>query len=377
MRRVHHYTEAEARDFFERLQVYTDAYLAAAIPQIRGKRSSNYYEDWTQGHPIGSVLHWNGGVSFAGMIRFFILNHVASSHAVVGKSLDPRFAQLRRDLKLEADLRAEVCQIVPPDKVAWHAGWANRFTYGIECRNAGVLRAEPRTRKIVGEVKHPDLFSCRDLSAADCKFFWWPSAWTTPFQGEVVKVNGVWHETWSRGQLATVVTLLRYLSSLHPGALDPVWMLAHHQVEATKSDVVLPVPLHELRHAVLFSDQHVDDLEWLASGFDDVEEVAEEDVDDPWMLREMGERQGDRAEEDLYGFTVDTPISGAVDAPEEGVESLRRLGFWLGSGRQVDADALRRSVRVYQRGHRLDVDGKLNRATLAMLDRDLRAWRIR
>lgn len=373
MERVYHYTEAEARDFFERLQVYTDAYLSAAIPQLKGQRSSNYYEDWSEGHPIGDVLHWTGGISYVGTIRFFILNRIASSHAVVGKSLDPRFAQLRRDLKLEADLRAEVCQIVPPDKVAWHAGWANRYTYGIEVRNAGVLRAEPVSRKTIGDIRHPEIFSCKDLSAEECKFFWWPNSWTTPFKGEVVKVNGVWHESWSRGSIATVITLLRYLNSLHQGAIDPVWMLAHHQVEATKSDVVLPVPLHNIRYDVLFSNQHVDDLEWLATGYDDVEEVADPDDDDPWMLRQMGERQADRVEEDLYGFTFEPRvISGVVDLPEEGVTALDRLGFCV-----ANPEAIRRSVRIYQRGRRIDVDGKLNDATMAALDRDLRAWRIR
>jgi N-acetyl-anhydromuramyl-L-alanine amidase AmpD len=381
MNRVVHHTEAEARDFFERLATYAAEYVRIAIPQVhRHWPSGNCYEEWRFDHPIGNVLHYTAGVSFAGTIRHFVLGSRASSNWVVAKALDARFDRIRADLGLDAALRAECVQVVPPTLPAWHAGWMNRLTTGIEVRNAGVLRAYPKDRGEPGQrsMTRNAFFEYAGRDVDDLDFFWWGEGWTKRFEGEVLEVNGSWWESWSRGSIATVIALLRYLNALHPGRLDPVHLLAHHQVAAAKNDVVLPVDLDLIRTAVLFDDRHVDDLEWLAE-YDDCEDGFE-DVDDPWMLRESDERQSDRAEEDLDGFEPGARISGA-DLPDWAIEALRRFGFFVGHSNgtnvEVDEEAVRRSTRIYQRGRNLTVDGVLGPATAAALDRDLRTWRLR
>lgn len=372
MKRVSMYTEAEARDFFERLNTYAAEYVRIAIPQIHQHwPSQNCYEEWKRDHPLGNVLHYTAGVSFAGTLRHFTLGSRASSNWVVAKALDARFDQLRHDLELENALRAECVQVIPPTLPSWHAGWVNRLLTGIEVRNAGVLRAYPKKKGEPGQrsMSRNAFFEYAGWDVDDLNFYWWANGWTQPFKGEVLEVNGSWWESWSRGSVATVITLLRYLDALYPGCLDPVFMLAHHQLSSKKNDVVLPVDLDLIREAVLFSTAHVDELEWLAE-YDDFEDGFE-DVDDPWMLRESDERQADRAEEDLDDFDP-LKIEGTVDAPEETVEALRRLGFHV-----PDAEAVRRSVRIYQRGRDLNVDGDAGPATNGALDRDLRSWRIR
>lgn len=382
MKQVIHYSEAEARDFFERLATYSAEYVRVAIPQAHKHwPSSNCYDEWKLGHPIGNVLHYTAGVNFAGTIRHFVFGNRVSSHVVIAKALDRRFDQLRRDLELDVALQAECVQIIPPTMPSWHAGWVNRLVYGIEVRNAGVLRPYPKAKGTpgAGGMSHEAFFKypAEKFDVDDLDFFWWYKGWTTKFEGEVIAINGSWWESWSRGSVATAIVLLRYLNSLYPGQLDPVFMIAHHMQNKVKNDVVLPVDLDRFREAVLFSEEHVDDLDWLAA-YDDVEDGFE-DLDDPWMLRELDERQADRAEEDLEGdhdpyATLDrrASIAGTVDKLEEGVEALRRFGFYV-----LDEDATRRSARIYQRGRDLGVDGVLGPKTLSALDRDLKKWRIR
>jgi len=376
MKRVEHYTQAQARDFFERLAVYSAEYVRVAIPKLHPHwPSTNHYDEWQHGHPIGHTLHYTAGTNFAGTLRHFVLQHRASTQWVVAKALDRRFDQIRKDLDLAKDLRSEAVQVVSPDHPAWHAGWVNRYLAGTEIRNAGILRPHLKGKPIHPGVSWNAFFM--DADPEELEFFWWPEGWTTPFRGEVIRVQSpkgvTWWESFSRGSVATVITILRYLNAMYPGELDPVWMLAHHNLNPQKNDIVLPLDLQAIRHAVLYSTDHVDDLEWLAE-LDDVEDKFE-DQDDPWMLRELDERQADRAEEDLDDFNP-LEIEGDLDTPEETVEALRRLGYYVGWP-EVDQDAVHRSVRIFQRSWSLSVDGDAGPKTRGALDRELRRWRIR
>lgn len=382
MKQVIHYTESEARDFFERLATYSIEYLRVALPQVhRHWPSGNHYGEWRNGHPIGHTLHYTAGVSFAGTLRHFVLGSRASTNWVVAKALDRRFDDVRKSLDLENVIRAEVSQIVPPEKPAWHAGWVNRLLASTEIRNAGILRPWPKAKGDPGQrgMTRDAFFEYPEYDVDDLNFYWWASGWTQEFKGEVIRVEtprGVsWWESFSRGSIATSIVLLRHLNSLYPGSLEPVWMTAHHMLNPRKNDVVLPVDLDKYREAVLFSSEHVDDLDWLAA-YDDVEDGFE-DLDDPWMLRELDEMQADRAEEDIdEDFNPDaTPwnrIKGKVDRLDEGIEALRRLGFYVEGEENV-----RKSARMYQKGRDLEADGVIGPKTLSALDRDLRTWRLK
>lgn len=367
-----HYSKVEALDFFERLAAYSAEYVRRAIQKIHKHwPSRNHYDNWSgvDEEPRGHLFHYTAGTSFAGTIRHFTLGHRASANFVVAKALDRRFDELRRDLKLAGDLSAEAVQVVAPTKPAWSGGWVNRFLASTEARNAGVLRPYP---KKLGDppsraMSRAAFFEYASWDVDDLDFYWWPGGWTAKFRGEVLLVNGSWWESWSRGQLATIVTLLRYVNALYDGSFDPTWMLAHHQTNAGKNDVVLPVDLDQLRRAILWSTEHVDDLEWLAA-YDDCEDGFE-DLDDPWMLRELDEAQGDRGEEDLDDY--EDLIEGRVDEASETGEALRRLGYHVAT-----PEALVRSVRIYQRSRDLRVDGDAGPDTRGRLTRDLREWRI-
>lgn len=374
-----HYSELEAQDFFERLEAYSAEYVRHAIPGIyRHWPSGNFYDDWNADDPIGNVLHYTAGTKFAGTIRHFVLGNRASSNWVLAKALDRRFEEARKNLELDADLRAEVVQVVHPRHPSWHAAWVNRLCTGLEFRNAGILRAHPAEKSPGQRSMTPEAFfeyGNSRFEVEDLKFYWWPNGWTEEFGGEVVAVGDSWWESWSRGMIATAIAILRYLVALAPDKIDPVYFLAHHQTSARKNDIALPIDLDLFREAVLFSKEHVDDLEWLAE-YDDVEDGFE-DVDDPWMIRESDERAYDRADEDLDGFDPKTvldrgrEISGSVDRLAEGIEALRRLGYLV----DVDENA-RRSARIFQRSRGLEVDGIVGSQTLAALDREMRRWRI-
>jgi hypothetical protein len=369
---VEQYTQAEARDFFARLAVYSAEVIRVTMRPIQKFwPSKNHYEEWKDGGPIGHVLHYTAGTKFSGTIRHFVLEHVASSNWVVSRGLDPAFSELRRKLELDRDLRAETVQVVHPDHPSWHAGWVNRFLAGTEVRNAGILRPWPRKRGAPPALTHGigmEAFrACADSDPNDLDFYWWPEGWTAKFTGEVTNVRGTWWETWSRGSVATVIVLLRYLSAMYPGMLRPEWMMCHHNLNPQKSDCVYLPNVGAIREAVLYDRTHVDDLEWLAD-LDDVDESFE-DADEPWMMRELSHRQGDRAEEDLDGFDPNHDQGCAVS--EEVKEGFRRLGFYVET-----AEALRSSVRTFQRGRELEVDGITGPVTRAALEKELKKWRL-
>jgi hypothetical protein len=371
-----HYTEAEARDFFERLATYSVEYVRVALPQVHKHwPTHNNYDAWRKDGPIGHVLHYTAGVHYSGTIRHFVFGNRASTQWVIAKALDRRFDDLRKDLELDGALYSEAVQMIPPTQPAWHAGWVNRFLAGTEIRNAGVLRPYPKKKGKPGQrsMSRAAFFEYAGWDVDDLNFFWWYEGWTREFKGEVLEVNGSWWESFSRGSIATAITILRYLNSLYPGALEPVWMLAHHQTNARKNDIVLPVDLDLFREAVIYSSEHVDDLEWLAA-YDD-EEDGFEDVDDPWMLRELDENQADRPEEDLDDFDPYeriAKVTGRIDSVEEGQEALRRLGYYVATD-----EAIATSTRTYQRSRDLGVDADIGPITLGALDRDLRQWRLR
>lgn len=375
-KRVTQYTVEEARDFFERLRAYSAEYVRVGIPQIhRFWPSRNHYEDWRDDvGPIGNVLHHTAGTNYAGTIRYFTLEHSASSNWVVGKALDRRFDDLRAKLDLAKDLRAEVCQVVGPEHPSWHAGWVNRFLTGIECRNAGCLRPVPRGRPVhpTSNLTRDEFFACGDLDLEQVDLYTWPNGWTTRFTGGATRVRSVggasFWESWSRGQVATVVTILRYLNSLFPGRLRPEYLLAHHETNGGKPDVVHGLDLRAIRRAVLYSREHVDDLAWLAD-LDDCEDGFR-DLDDPQLLRDEAVRQGDRQEDDLTDFDPGAVV-GAVDTLEEVRTSLLLLGYHVDEEEKVAE-----SVRIYQRSRDLVVDGVAGPQTQKALDRDVRGWRL-
>jgi len=370
---VEHYTQAEARDFFARLAVYSAEMVRVSMKAVHPFwPSKNRYDEWDGGAPIGHVLHFTAGTKFAGTVRHFILEHRASSNWVVSRGLDPAFAEVRRKLDLTGDLRAEVVQTVPPEHPSWHSGWVNRFLAGTEVRNAGILRPWPKKKgkppALVQGMSQADFFSQASADPKDLDFYWWPEGWTSKFTGEVTNVRGSWWETWSRGSVATVVVLLRYLSAMFPGKLRPEWMLCHHNLHPQKNDCVYMPDAAAIREAVLYDRTHVDDLPWLAE-LDDVEDAVQ-DSDEPWMLRATAEQQGDRAEEDVDGFDPNE-IEDAIDTPAETREALRRLGYYVETEETLTA-----SVRTFQRSRELSVDGVAGPRTRGALEKELKKWRL-
>lgn len=376
MKIIKHHSQRDALDFFERLGAYSADYVRSFLPSVHHSwPSNNLYGKWDEGCPIGAILHYTAGVNYASAIRHFVEGKRASAHWVVSKTLDRRADALREQYDLSDDLRADACQVISPSCPAWHAGWVNRFLLGVEVRNAGVLRPYPKDpprgmprKPPKVDMSRADFFAFKDWDVDDLDFYWYPEGWTYPFNGEVLKVGGSWWESWSRGSVATAIVLLRYANSINQ--MDPTWFLAHHNTKSTKNDIVLPLPLDKVRDAVLFDSSHVDEIEWL-SEFDDSEDGYEE-VDDPWMIRDLDRIQSDRAEEDLDGFDRDDD-EGFSTSPRTrfASQALRMLGYYVP---EDDESRFIRAVRIYQKSRNLTVDGDVGTQTTRALNKDLEDW---
>ncbi|MBF0318165.1 MAG: N-acetylmuramoyl-L-alanine amidase [Nitrospirae bacterium] len=101
-------------------------------PYFKGKLSPNVYAGRLKGHLEYIIIHYTVGVSFKGVVDFFMTPEKTSAHFVVD-----------RDGAME--------QIVSLNDAAWHAGkssWGghnglNSYSAGIEIINAGYVRKTP------------------------------------------------------------------------------------------------------------------------------------------------------------------------------------------------------------------------------------------
>jgi N-acetylmuramoyl-L-alanine amidase len=122
------------------------------------EESPNQSGPFEAGFPDTLVIHYTAGASFDSAVRWLMNpKSKASAHLVVGK-------------------QGEVAQLVPFDRIAWHAGrsrWKkrsglNRYSLGIEIDNAGLLEKRaggyytwfdtriPEERVVLARHKHED-----------------------------------------------------------------------------------------------------------------------------------------------------------------------------------------------------------------------------
>jgi hypothetical protein len=352
-------SKAEAEDFFSQLRRFSKRLVNKALPGTAD--SSPNMKPYSKGKPKGAILHYTASGNWQSPVKWFNDFKVCSAHVVVAHNLDPIAAGLADDLPLVKALPVTVIQCIDPRQAAWHATWANGLCYGIENRNAGLVK--------------------RDNPSAPWRH--WPPAkgnpdeWTSlapkTGQGYVATSDTLGYEPYSKAQLAANVILLRYVGALGGAALEPHWVLPHSAVQGNKYDTGPLFPIHEIRRLACI-DTAADPMTALETIEPD-EATSGDDLDIPPTgehLEQAPLQEREAIEAAIAGLAVvEAHIPNKPHAFAHLVRpSLDKLGFFVPSPpdpRVVDV-WLRRALWIFQTGIKIEatcVPDDVTRAKLA------------
>lgn len=356
-----------ATDFFEQWRAFSvDALRALGLPVDPGGKTRK----WKHGQPIGLIEHYTAGVGWRGSINWLqgAHNKNSSCHAFVLdrklKELDPilsLYPLVGEHLHCTAFLLSDI------DEGTWHAGWVNSLCFGIENRNAGLLKGEQEDWR------------------------WWAKGWTAKFPHEKlgktpVSIDGQWWEPYTYWQIADNIIIGQMLRARFDGKLDPSWFLPHSATSTGKSDTGRAYPLNDVREAV-FNDVAVTDLGFLQDFkadpmyMDAYDEELDEDIL-VGMAASHADRPGgmdddewDDACASVSALTEDGPWRDELPAVRR---ALHALGYYVPATSDTGLDTwTKQAVWTFQRSHGLKTDGiPGNKETQPALAQRLKRFKI-
>lgn len=331
-------------DFFEQLQIFSERVFAHL--GFTEKTSPWQGNKFKNERPIGAILHYTGSSNIRWTLRWFMQRQqeaMASAHVVVADGWPEGWLELAKDLDLVQVLPAAVVQCVPPDKLAWHATWANSTCYGIEMVNAGELRF------------------------LDGQWVWWADNWTRPWRAmgavpkEPILMYGRYWEPYTSEQLLSVIEVSRQVQQLH-GSLEPYMVVGHEQVTAQKLDPGPLFPIHGVRQALHEPGVDVSGYQWyrkyIMNKYDG--ERWRNDAVRGWLGNTMVYLSVDPA--DVWP-TFSQIVQSQFLMPRSGFgvtgkTVLRLLGYYVDSPGVVGLSLEeKRSIEVFQKMMSLKVDG--------------------
>lgn len=230
----------EARERLDQLYSYSqDTAKVLGVPFELSKK--NNYGPFAEGKPIGGIMHYTASNAAYSKKRPYGRYPVLRQrfarggrqgvgiHFIVWDCHMPRFAELKDRYPLLDDLPTEVA-FMGDDLAFWHAGAANRWSYGIEIRNIG------------------------QLTKSGQSFFW--SKGRNRYNGrEPIQVGNSYWEPYTRAQMSAVLWINRTMSALHP--IQPERLLGHTHISNTRIDPGPHFPIHEIRkHSLDDSEQY-------------------------------------------------------------------------------------------------------------------------
>jgi N-acetyl-anhydromuramyl-L-alanine amidase AmpD len=300
------FSEKQAGQFFRDLRAASVEFLQHhGLPIDQGRKR---YATWKEGYPIGVTAHYTAGVTWKGTVNWLNdgtnKNSVSCQMLILDRML-PEYQDITDRYPALRDLRVTTIMLSDGIIPCWHAGWVNKFTFGIENRNAGQLKYDRG------------------------KWYWWAKKWCAEFPVEglgktPVNFGGQWWEPYTFGQICDNILVCQMLHSIYP-KLSPSWFLPHSATTGTKYDTGRAYPLDKVRSAV-FSQKHVEDLIWLHDyryNTKYMEDYAEEE--DNEFLLEMAFKQEDRFD---YDDARELPKMVMEEPPEADLQYLIQEGEW-------------------------------------------------
>ena len=309
------FSKTQAEEFFGALRAASVEFLKNhGLPLDQGRKS---YSSWKRGYPIGITEHFTAGVTWKNTVRWLNdggnKNSVSCQMLILDRMLPDYKVAISKypvlhDLQVTAILMSS--GVVP----CWHAGWVNKFTFGIENRNVGTL------------VKR------------DGQWRWWAKQWNAVFPVEglgktPIDLSGIWWEPYTYGQLCANILVGQMLHCLYP-SMDRRWFLPHSATTGTKRDTGPLFPLNKMREAI-FDQIPMSSLDWLEDFAADPEYmVGYDDDNDQEFMEEMASRQDGR-----LGSLEDVEFRDKV--PEAELQVLVEDGSW-----KTELPAIRRALNL-------------------------------
>lgn len=345
----------EAEQFFAQLKEFSAAYLAKlGLPP-----ESPWQKKGAGGHtPTGAVLHYTANNSLSGTLKWFCHEPhgaKASSHVVISFRREPDAEALVKRWPLVDMLPVTVVQCVEPWDIAWHATWVNAFTYGIENVNAGELRHDKDSGKLLHwvplKVGMPE----------------WTSPWANPGGKQPLSELG---RTWDNYPAAQVQANIQVLDAVQGlfNSLQANYVLGHEQVQgkltpgtagSQKRDPGPLFPLPQIREAVLAP----------RGGFLGLYE-ADPHYMDHWRERTVREAVSAVTGLDETTATAWAKLKQAFANDTMNVEVLRLgmklLGYWTESGPTWTPNE-RAGVTIFQTMMGMVADGVVGPKTRAAI----------
>lgn len=292
----------EAREILDQLRSYTIEVAKFLGVSAKGQRI-NSYGPFDVGMPNGAITHYTASNSAVttknpyGRIPVLLTRFMPGGAQGVGVQfivwdrLEERFTEIRKRYSALDCIPSEIFFF--GDKLAfWHAGWANRWAYGIEIRNCGQL-----------------------MKSGD-NFFWGKIKYSGR---EPVKIGNSYWEPFTRAQMVSTLLIHRWMASLN--TIRPERFLGHVHVSNTRVDPGPHFPIDLMREYALFKKNiPIDRVAFLNSYSDN--QVMDGKSKDP-LIREIEIHEG-KYRDARDGVPIDAPMQPTDEQGEAMIESARK-----------------------------------------------------
>lgn len=354
-----------ARETLTQLAAYTKA-ICKFVGTSYEQKGRNHYGPFKDGKPFGAINHYTASNAAASKDKPYgripvLLERFARGgkqgvgiHFIVWDYRIPRFDEMRDRYPLIKDIPSEIF-FFGDDLAFWHAGWVNRWSYGIEIRN------------------------CGQLVHKNGVYFW--SSGQHRYEGrEPIKIGNSWWEPYTRSQMGSTLLIHRWMSALHD--IRPEWFLGHVHVSNTRVDPGPHFPIHEMREFGLTQTEvPLSSVAFLKEFVDDNMIREETFVSEDSLHKGLYRNDWDGVDPDFDPEAVDY---GGMDETDPATiqqvkRDMRSIGYHPGPKDTVDIDSqFQDTLRAFQgrwkvrnaRGafvNELPITGKLDDVTLKKL----------
>lgn len=166
--------------------------------------------------PKGAIIHTSNTMSLWNELHL-CTKHIFGTHFVITSSNhDPNISKY----PLLAELPANILMMYPIDALVPHSGYISPFTWGIELRNAGLLRPSHKGMKPTPILPSEETErNFRVTPNIEYDAFWRNKLWCYPFNGSIIQWEDYIYELPFVNQIVSLIALLRALDQLS-GGLD-------------------------------------------------------------------------------------------------------------------------------------------------------------